>query len=52
MRRNSHLVPSHLQLICSYNVRVKWLHVDVPDGAAGKSPHLGFVFESSSNLKK
>lgn len=52
MRRNSYLVPGRLQLISSYNVRVKWLHIDVPDGAAGESPHLGFVFESSSNLKK
>lgn len=34
-----------------HNVRVKWLHIDVPDGAAGESPHLGFVFESSSNLR-
>lgn len=36
----------------THNVRVEWLHIDVSDGAAGKRPHLGFVFESSSDLQK
>lgn len=36
----------------THNVRVEWLHIDVADGAAGKRPHLGFVFESSSDLQK
>lgn len=35
----------------TYNVRIKWLHIDVSDGAAGERPHLGFVFESSSDLQ-
>lgn len=50
MRSNSHPAPGRLQVIGSYNVRVVRLHVDVPDGAAGKSPHLGFVFKGSSDL--
>ena len=36
----------------THNVRVEGLHIDVPDGAAGEGPHLGFMFESSSDLKK
>lgn len=34
----------------TYNVWIKWLHIDVSDGAAGERPHLGFVFKSSSDL--
>lgn len=46
-----HLGGGPALLVAVHNVRVKWLHIDVPDGAAGESPHLGFVFESSSNLR-
>lgn len=34
----------------THKVRVEWFHIDVSDGAAGKRPYLGFMFESSSNL--
>lgn len=46
-----HLGGSHALLVSIHNVRVEWLHIDVSDGAAGKRPHLGFVFESSSDLR-
>lgn len=36
----------------THYVRVERLHIDVSDGAAGKRPHLGFVFESSSDLQR
>lgn len=49
---------SHFCFICSFPpmirthyVRVEGLHINVSDGAAGKRPDLGFVFESSSDLQ-
>ena len=36
--------------ISTHNIRVELFHIDVSDGAAGKRPHLGFVFECSSDL--
>lgn len=39
-------------MIRTHYVRVEGLHINISDGAAGKRPHLGFVFESSSDLQK
>ena len=36
----------------THNIRVEGLHIYVSDGAAGQRPHLGFVFEGSSDLQK
>lgn len=38
--------------ISTHNIRVELFHIDVSDGAAGKRPHLGFVFECSSDLQQ
>lgn len=38
-------------MIRTHYVRVEGLHINVSDGAAGKRPDLGFVFESSSDLQ-
>lgn len=46
-----HLGGIHTLLVPVHNIWIKWLHIDVADGAAGKRPHLGFVFESSSDLR-
>lgn len=35
----------------THDVGVQRLHVDVPYGAAGQSPHLGFVFERRPDLQ-
>lgn len=39
-------------MIRTHNVGVEGLHINVSDGAAGKRPHFGFVFESSSDLQE
>lgn len=36
----------------THNIRVERLYIDVSGGAASERPHLGFVFESSSDLQK